>query len=307
MSIFGNGLTRLWQDIKENFGKRKLMTNKRPWDKYKESLIPNFTDKENTFYMNDPGYEIPEETIVFYNPYPDRGSFDHKEVLESLIGKQKRDMFTTSVHTYCLPIMIGNQYGFVVKAAHDIELFWQGGDSEIEVKSDGWQNSHSVQAYVSDFGDGIFTIENSFILRTPTGINLMTMQPPNYFIKGIHVMTAVIESDNLRRNFAFSLKITNPNTTITIKKGDWLAAFIPVPRLFIDKFKLVDAKKIFSKEIIENEILSHHRLGWERQNLSIVGGDRDKKYQAGRKYFKGIHVNKTLYRKHQKRIGSIDD
>ena len=193
---------------------------------------------------------------------------------------------------------IANQYGFVVKSNWDAEISWDGNpNSMVEVKSEAWQNHQSIQPFVGDFGNGILTLENKVIIRTPPGINLMTMQPPNSFIKGLHVMQGVIESDNLRRNHSFNIKITEPNTIIKIKKGDWLAAFIPIPRFFVENFKLKDASKIFSSDIIENEMDSTHKLGWERLN-----SDQPKINGSGRRYFKGIHVNETSYKNHQKRI-----
>ena len=53
---------------------------------------------------------------------------------------------------------------------------------------------------------GVVTIQNRFTFRTPPDVNLMTINPPNYWIDGIQHMTGVIETDNLRRDFTFNLK-----------------------------------------------------------------------------------------------------
>ena len=90
----------------------------------------------------------------------------------------------------------------------------------------------------SHFGEGIITIGTPFILRTPPGINIMTINPPNYIIPNITVMTGVIETDNLRRNFTFNLKIQMPNIRVTVPAGTPLAGFIPIPRYFADNFEL---------------------------------------------------------------------
>ena len=273
--------------------------NKRPWDVFKEKINKpvSFVDEVKKDYINDEGFEVPENTLAFYC------TSDHKykinDVVESLVGHPNRDWFHTTAFTFCLPLTIGNQYGFVVKSNWDAEIEWNGDpNSGIKCISEGWQNHDSIQPWVSDFATGILTLENKFIIRTPPGINLMTIQPPNYFIRGLHTMTGVVESDNLRRNFTFNMKITEPNTPIKIKKGDWLAAFIPVPRFFIDSFELKDAEDLFGKEIISNEMYSTHALGWERHNT-----DTYKINGSGRRYFKGIHVNETPFKNHQKRIG----
>ena len=276
------------------------MKNKknRPWDQYLKKINQprSFVDEIPKTYINDKGFEVPEDTLAYYKTAD--YDFDLSDLVESLIGKPDRDWFSITAFSFCLPLTIANQYGFVVKSNWDAEISWDGDpNSTIEVKSEAWQNHKSIQPFVGDFGNGILTLENKVIIRTPPGINLMTMQPPNSFIKGLHVMQGVIESDNLRRNHSFNIKITEPNTVIKIKKGDWLAAFIPIPRFFVENFKLKDASKIFSSDIIENEIDSTHKLGWERLN-----SDKDKINGSGRRYFKGIHVNETRYKNHQKRI-----
>ena len=276
------------------------MKNKkdRPWDQYLKKINqpPSFVDEIPKDYINDKGFEVPKDTLAYYKTAD--YDFELSDLVESLIGKQDRDWFSITAFSFCLPLTIANQYGFVVKSNWDAEISWDGNpNSTVEVKSEAWQNHESIQPFVGDFGNGILTLENKVIIRTPPGINLMTMQPPNSFIKGLHVMQGVIESDNLRRNHSFNIKITEPNTTIKIKKGDWLAAFIPIPRFFVENFKLKDASKIFSSDIIENEMDSTHKLGWERLN-----SDQPKINGSGRRYFKGIHVNETSYKNHQKRI-----
>jgi len=275
------------------------VTTKRPWDLFKEKINKpvSFVDEIKRDYINDEGFEVPENTLAFY--CTSEHNYKISDVIESLIGYPNRDWFAVTAFTFCLPLTIGNQYGFAIKSNWDIDLKWNGDpNGGLEVISEGWQNHESIQPLVSDFAHGILTLENKFIVRTPPGVNLMTIQPPNYFIRGLHVMTGVVESDNLRRNFTFNIKVTEPDRTISIKKGDWLAAFIPVPRFFIDSFELKDAKDIFGQQIIDNEMMATHALGWERHNT-----DRGKINGSGRRYFKGIHVNETSYKNHQKRVG----
>lgn len=274
----------------------------RLWDKYVEKINTpvSFVDELPKRYINDEGLEVPENTLMYYSTSLE--NFKISDVIETLVGQTNRDWFSMTAFSFCLPLTIANQYGFVVKSNWDIEIFWDGNiDNQILVKSEGWQNHESIQPMLGDFFNGILTFENKFIVRTPPGINLMTMQPPNSFIRGLHVMQGVVESDNLRRNFTFNVKITEPNTTIKIKKGDWIAAFIPIPRFFVDNFKLKDAKLFFESDIIKNEMSSINKLGWERHNT-----DSNKTNGSGRRYFKGIHVNETPYKNHQKRITGND-
>lgn len=265
-------------------------------------------------YINEKNNLVPENTIIYYSSHPDleeKNNWKVEDVYESLIGKQKRDYFRE--HAYlCLPLTIANQYGFVVKAAYDFEVFWPGGNlpayvntyNEIENNKGG-----NIQNIFTNFESGIISLEHNFVLRTPPGINLMTIQPPNYFIPGIHVMSGVVETDNLRRSFTFNLKVTTPKQIIKIKKGDWLSGFIPIKRYEVEKYKLVNFKEFFNDETYRLEKASIDKLNYERN-----GGDAQKNLEAGvdpenhillgagRRYFKGVFPNDEEFPDHQKRL-----
>jgi hypothetical protein len=110
-------------------------------------------------------------------------------------------------------------------------------------------------------------------------------------------MTGVVETDQLRRDFSFNLKMTDPGRTVSFKKGDVLAAFIPVPRYFIDSFDLAPASEHFDKDILANEFEDQMELNRQRN-----AEDLDKKFESGRKYFNGEHAFGCSYADHQKRI-----
>lgn len=246
-------------------------------------------------YINNPGNEIPENTILIV-PHGVKDTSDYNVVIEPLLGNSKRDWFTDHFY-YCLPLLIGNQYGFIVKSTRDFDATWNGDIFPNSTTIEFLDEQTYPQSITTHFGSGIITIQNNFTLRTPLNINLMTIQPPNMFIPGTVAMTGVIESDQLRRDFTFNLKITIPNFKVSVRKGDVLGAFIPIPRYFVDNFKLVHINEIFDKEIFINEVSDMQVLGKQRETE-----DKLKPHSAGRKYFHGKHADDTLYKDHQKRI-----
>lgn len=265
-------------------------------------------------YINDPGNEVPDFTIGYYryqneidcgeegHPHDNIKNYKIDDVVESLIGNPTREWFTYPF-SFCLPLTIANQYGFVIKAANDITLYWTGGDSPVSLQSVGYKyGDYEVQQYNTNFGAGVLTIENKFLLRTPPNVNLMVIPVPNHYIEGVYPLTGVVETDNLRRSFTFNLKVTTPHKKIYIKKGDWLASFIPVPRFYVEKFKLENLEEIYSEEIIKNEKEDMGKLLWERFNHKDHGGDIGKPNDSGRRYFKGLFPDDTPYKNHQKRI-----
>jgi len=164
-------------------------------------------------YLNDPGHEVPENTILVV-PHSLNNDGYHKEVIESLKGNVKREWFNEHFY-YCLPINIGNQYGFIIKSQRDFEMTWDGSNNKADdITFNFLDNDDSKQVIKGGFSTGVVTIQNRFSLKTPPGINIMTIQPPNMFLPGCIAMTGVIETDQIRRDFTFNFKITIPNYTI---------------------------------------------------------------------------------------------
>lgn len=245
-------------------------------------------------YINVDGNNVPQNQIVVI-PFELGGNSYSDEILEPLAGKIKRDWFTNHFY-YCLPLNIGNQYGFLVKSAANFDAIWDGTESEANITF--LDNSHFGKQNVdSHFGHGIITFQNLFSLKTPIGINLMTIQPPNMFIPGCSIMTGVVEADQIRKDFTFNLKITVPNYKISIRKGDPIGAFLPIPRYFADSFELVDIDQVFDKQSHEAELSDIKELNRQRDF-----DDLEKPHESGRKYFNGQHAFGEAYLDHQKRV-----
>ena len=74
-------------------------------------------------YINDPGYEVPENKILLV---PHLGSLEEEnvpaylDIVKSLKGEIKRDWFSNYFY-YCLPLSIGNQYGFTIHSNFDFD------------------------------------------------------------------------------------------------------------------------------------------------------------------------------------------
>lgn len=247
--------------------------------------------------MINQGNDVPENTIAVFLDVVE-GNFKYEDIDTVLdYSDKKRDWFDP--HFYrCLPLTVANQYGFVLKSQFDIEVVWDGGISPDSTKlfftEPKEETSKKYPTIDSHFGFGVFTINTPFTLRTPPGINLMTINTPNSILPNITVMTGVVESDNLRRNFAFNFKIQIPNIKTFIPKGYPLATIIPIPRYFVENFKLENAENIFSEELITEEIQARVDAVNKRTQLAHTfknGVDKD--------YFMGKDVYSNKFPDHQ--------
>jgi hypothetical protein len=243
---------------------------------------------------------VPENTIVALGDDPNFMGC-HRHILE--VPGIKRDWFND--HAYrCLPLAIGNRYGIAVKSLYEFTAVWDGEDFAQSVRidildGDGTTPEHPYpcQTVSSHFGMGTITVQNRFVLRTPPGVNLMTISPPNYFIDGLHYMTGVVETDNLRRDFTFNLRLTRPNHTVHIRVGDYVGCVLPVPRYFQDSFEVRDAAILFDSETIAEEHEVAVEFAKERE-----GPDKLKKHGNGNRYLHGEDSRGNRFPDHQRTV-----
>lgn len=240
---------------------------------------------------------IPKNTIL---AVPNQIESDTSRVYDIILkNDKKRDWFPKEAYR-CLPLTIGNQYGFSVISEYDFSFVWDGSESPEGIKFNFFENieilKNKLPAISSHFGSGIITVNLPFHFRTPDGVNLMTINPPNHIIQNITVLTGVIESDNLRRDFSFNLKVQIPNIEVTVRKGTPLAGFIPIPRYYVDSFKIVDSKDVLEEEDILAEIQHNAQYKENRRTLGQTGSPYDKLY------LNGLDAFGNKFKDHQKSI-----
>lgn len=240
---------------------------------------------------------VPENTIVTI-PENDEFRYSSTHIVQSFKGNIKRDWFNNHAY-WCLPLTIGNQYGFGIKSLKTFTAMWDGTGYSSGVKVDILDGGilPQEQHISSHFGMGTITIQNRFTFRTPPNVNLMTINPPNYWIDGIQHMTGVIETDNLRRDFTFNLKLTRPNHLVTVNKGDFIGCVIPVPRYYVDGFEMKRADEVFSRSQIQEEQRAMNDFGVERSTVDV-----NKPHSNGRRYFDGKDIYDNTFPDHQKRV-----
>ena len=181
---------------------------------------------------------------------------------------------------------------------HDFEFVWNGGPKveSLSIKvGEEYKKNRLQPGIFSHFGDGVITVTLPFSLRTPPGVNLMTINPPNYIIPNLTVMTGVVECDNVRRDFTFNMRVQIPGINVQITKGTPIAAFIPIPRYYADSFELKHADEVFDEQTISEEINARTDANTYR---SVVEGTMPGR--VGKDYLMGRDVYGNKFTDHQK-------
>jgi hypothetical protein len=247
--------------------------------------------------INDGINNVPDKTIALFDFADGEAS--------KLIKKpsSKREWFSSHFYN-CLPLAIGNRYGFEIVSGFDFNILWNGGHdrsdtnvSPVLIQED--KNILFAQTVSSHFGHGIVTIHTSLVFRTPPGVNLIATGPINTVLPNITPLTGVIESDNIRNTFTVNLKVNQPDVLIHIPKGTPLATLIPIPRYFGDKFEIKNSLDIFNKEIFEEEsdIYTKQCIRRDSDNIKIHNNQEAK---PDRDYFSGRDYYQNKFLDHQK-------
>jgi LPS sulfotransferase NodH len=135
----------------------------------------------------------------------------------------------------CLPMIIANQWGWMIETHHRVEAVWDGsGQASGLVVTSG--NGQPSTAASSHFGCGVLTFHVGFLIRTPPGYNLHVRGPANWPKDGISALEGVIESDWAESTFTMNWKMTRPNHRVVFEAGEPIAMISPVRRGELERF-----------------------------------------------------------------------
>ncbi len=231
---------------------------------------------------------VPENTIYLV---PDQLEFINPTYFEKCTSK--RAWFSSYFYN-CLPIVFGNQHGFLLRSTNSYVVRWDGSDANDGVAVHRLDGSRRDDLIVeSHFGHGILTVQSRQYFRTPKGVNMMVKAPPNYPVHGLSWMDAVVETDNLRRDFTFNIRITRPQMDIYIPKGMPVGCIVPYPRFFLDKYEL---KPLTDPVEVAKAIETANNYGIEREQYD---GEKPRL-----RYMEGKDIYDTFYDMHQKSLDS---
>lgn len=189
----------------------------------------------------------------------------------------------------CLPLTIGNQFGWTISCPFDFKAIWNGNNNpedafEIDLtnRKDYKDEKYQYSNYVSShFGDGILTFSLPYLFKTEKKYGLMVRGPTNHVKFNITYLDAFVETDWLNFTFTYNIKFQKPNIEVEFKEGEPLLSFFP--------FKLEDLENVdfqFSSIHNDKNLLKNYndysslRVKW---NKEVGSSDWMKDYYKGDK------------------------
>ncbi len=130
----------------------------------------------------------------------------------------------------CLPIVMANQAGWVVRIPGGVRATWKGGDGmgEMKIQVVGGPD-HFKNQVVGTFGHGIISFTLPWLFRTPEGVGLLVRGVPNTWRAGAVPLEGVVETDWATQAFTMNWRVTTPNKPVVFRAGDPICMLAPFP------------------------------------------------------------------------------
>jgi hypothetical protein len=203
-------------------------------------------------------------------------------------------------HPYrCLPLVIANQSGWVLRTPAAFRAYWYGGPlkEDVEIQFDSAPDPHIV----SHFGSGVITFSVPYLFRTPPGINLWVKGPANWIKDGVQPLEGVVETDWSAATFTMNWKMTRVCEWVRFEKDEPFCMLVPVPR------GLAEGLAPRRETLAANAALQAQYLAWEKSRSGFLTdlGERDPdavKQGWQKDYFQGKSPDGKPIETHQTRL-----
>jgi hypothetical protein len=164
-----------------------------------------------------------------------------------------------SRHAYrCLPLAVGNTYGWQLLLPVDVTAEWNGGP-RIEDVAVWCAREHQA---VSNFASGIVTFDVAYIFRTAMDFHLLVTGPSNAIKDGVAPMTAVVETDWLPYTFTVNYRFTRPG------RVSW-AAGEPYAQICIVRAGIQERIQPVIRRLEDNPQLAADHAAWRERRTDL--------------------------------------
>jgi hypothetical protein len=136
----------------------------------------------------------------------------------------------------CLPLVMANQFGWIVRCPITFEVYWNGegipGRGLVFNFDD--PDSHLANYVQDHFGDGILTFSIPYLFRTPPEYGLIVRGPTNAWVNGAAPLDGFVETGWLESTFTMNWKLTEANKVVRFDKGFPICMLQPYPKALLE-------------------------------------------------------------------------
>ena len=163
----------------------------------------------------------------------------------------------------CLPMVIANQAGWVIRNPRTVHATWTGG-ADRSTLTVAYRDEPGPLAAASHFGHGILTWTIPYLFRTPPGVQLLVRGPSNWPKDGAAALEGIVETDWAVATFTMNWVLTRPLTTVTWERGEPICMLVPT--------RISDLEQLVPTvaEIDTDPELSEHLDAWKASRSDFL-------------------------------------
>lgn len=143
----------------------------------------------------------------------------------------RRDWMDAIPHGFayrCLPLVIGNQAGWVIRCPAAFEALWNGSPDmhAVSLRLDPGSERYKP-VILSHFGHGIVTFSLPWLFKTSPGYGLLVRGPTNSIKQNISALDAFVETDWSPFTFTMNWKIHKPGVPVRFEANEVVCHILP--------------------------------------------------------------------------------
>jgi hypothetical protein len=136
----------------------------------------------------------------------------------------------------CLPMLIANQSGWVLRNPCAFTATWIGRDDRMDVMIEPDKRDPGQFLPSSHFGHGILTWHLPILFRTPPGYNLLVRGPANSPKDAVSALEGVVETDWSSTSFSMNWKLTRRLMPVRFEVDEPICMIVPQRRTELEEF-----------------------------------------------------------------------
>ena len=135
--------------------------------------------------------------------------------------KIKRDWMPSAVYN-CMPLVLGNSFGYGVYFEEDISFIWDG---DVRNPSRVIKGEKFVGP---DRGAGSVSFHTNLLFKTDENTSLLTMPVPNQPIKDATTLTTILSSSFFTQLLPIVWQLEKPNKEYFVPAGSYVGCILPI-------------------------------------------------------------------------------
>ncbi|BBZ42791.1 DUF6065 family protein [Mycobacterium parmense] len=191
----------------------------------------------------------------------------------------------------CLPMLIANQSGWVLRNRCAFTATWIGQEDGVDVliAPDKRDTDHFLP--VSHFGNGILSFHLPILFRTPPGYNLLVRGPANSPKDAVCPLEGVVETDWASASFSMSWKLTRKMMPVRFEVDEPICMIVPQRRGELEEFA-PELRRVESDEDLERKhraFLRPRDVEGQLRAVAAVAAGEQVEWQGD--YLRGRHID----------------